>query len=97
MSAGRGRTLSGLDERLCGSHWDGAVCARADLGGVANENRYPLTLPAGDFYLIAVDQSQVNAWSEPGFLAAAARTAIRVSLAWGESKTQGLRFAEIKR
>jgi hypothetical protein len=66
------------------------------FGGVANDNRYQLTLPAGDFHLIAVDQSQADAWSEPGFLATAARIAIRVSLAWGESKTQGLRFAEVR-
>ncbi len=54
--------------------------------------RFEVALPAGDFYLIAVDRSQGRAWTDPAFLEAAARVATRVTLAWGEKKTQDLRF-----
>ncbi len=59
--------------------------------------RYELTLPAGDFYLVAVDRSQARAWTDSAYLTAAARVAARVSLAWGEKKTQDLRFTEVVR
>ncbi len=63
----------------------------------ANDSTYQLTLPAGDFYVIAIDESLINGWADPGFLEAAARGATRVSLASGETRTQGLRFSEVRR
>jgi hypothetical protein len=53
-------------------------------------------LPAGDYYLVAVDPSLVNAWQDPKFLDAASRAATRVSLNWGDSATADLRMAAIK-
>jgi hypothetical protein len=65
-------------------------------GGVGNDTTYQLTLPAGDFHVVAVDQAQAAAWSEPGFLEAAARAATRVSLAWGETKSQDVPFVDVR-
>jgi hypothetical protein len=64
---------------------------------VSADGRYEVTLPAGDFYLAAVDGSLARAWIDPGFLKAAARVATRVSLAWGEKTLQDLRVVEVGR
>ncbi len=61
------------------------------------DGRYEVALPAGDFYLAAVDGSLARAWIDPGFLKAAARAATRISLAWGEKKLQDLRVVEVGR
>jgi hypothetical protein len=61
------------------------------------DGRYEVTLPAGDFYLAAVDGSLARAWIDPRFLNAAARAATRISLAWGEKKLQDLRVVEVGR
>ncbi len=66
-------------------------------GRTANDRTYQLTLPAGDFFLVAVDESQTNAWSDPAFLKAVEAMATRVSLASGETKSQDLRLSEVKR
>jgi hypothetical protein len=66
-------------------------------GRVANDGTYQLTLPAGEFFVAALDASQADAWPDVAFLEAASREATRVSLTWGESRSQALRFAEIRR
>ena len=53
-------------------------------------------LPAGDYFLIAVDSSLVSAWQTPGFLEKAAALATRVTLEWGDTKTVDLQLARIK-
>jgi hypothetical protein len=40
-------------------------------------------LPAGDYFLIAVDMRQASAWTDPAFLRSAAAQAVRVSLTLG--------------
>jgi hypothetical protein len=47
-------------------------------------------LPAGDYYVIAVDGEQIDAWKDPAFLERAARGATRVSVDWGATNTQDL-------
>jgi hypothetical protein len=47
-------------------------------------------LPAGEYFLVAVDAEHVNAWTDRSFLERAAPLASRVSLKWGEKKTQTL-------
>jgi hypothetical protein len=74
----------------------GLVPALIRTGRPANDATYQLTLPAGDFFLVAVDQAQANAWSDPAFLKAAARVATRVALGSGETRTQDLRFSEVR-
>ncbi|HEX7779503.1 MAG TPA: carboxypeptidase regulatory-like domain-containing protein, partial [Vicinamibacterales bacterium] len=54
------------------------------------------TLPAGEYYLIAVDGDLIDAWKDPAFLAAAARLATRISIDWGETKTQDLVLQQVR-
>jgi len=53
-------------------------------------------LPAGDYFIVAVDPSLVTAWQDPKFLERAAAVAIRVSLAWDESKALDLSKVRIR-
>lgn len=48
---------------------------------------------AGDYYLAAVSDVEPNAWFNPGFLDEIIPTAIRISVAEGEHKTQDVRVA----
>jgi hypothetical protein len=51
-------------------------------------------ISAGDYFVIAVPVSQADAWLDPRFLEAAAPRATRISLAWGETKTEELQIIE---
>jgi hypothetical protein len=44
-------------------------------------------LPAGSYYLIAVEPSQIAAWQDPAFLEKAAALVSPIVLGWGEMKT----------
>jgi len=48
------------------------------------------SLPAGNYFIVAVDDDQMDAWKDPAFLEAASRVATRVTLDWGETKIQDL-------
>lgn len=48
------------------------------------------TLPPGDYYLIAVDDTQMASWQDPTRLAEFARAAQQVRLAPGDTRTQNL-------
>jgi hypothetical protein len=50
---------------------------------------------AGEFYLIAVDATKLDAWTDPRFLAAAAPLATRISIGWGEARTQDLVWRDV--
>lgn len=54
-------------------------------------------LPAGDYFVIAVDPARRLDWLEQGFFAAAAPLATRVSVTWGESKSAALAIAAVRR
>jgi hypothetical protein len=47
-------------------------------------------LPEGDYYLVAIDRSQLDLWVDPRFLAAAVPFAARVSVRWGDTVKQDL-------
>ena len=52
---------------------------------------YRLTgLPEGDYLVVAVDASMLDAWHDPRFCAAAVSSATRVSLDWGQARQQDL-------
>ena len=53
-------------------------------------------LPAGSYLLVAVDSSQARRWQDPAFLEAASQVAARLTIGWGERKTQDLRMVTIK-
>jgi hypothetical protein len=54
------------------------------------------SLPAGEYFVVAVDESLANAWQDPRFLEAASGAASRVTLAWGEAKNVDLSIRSIK-
>lgn len=53
------------------------------------------SLPAGDYYVVAVPPDQANAWQDPGNLAKLAPLAARVGLAWGDVKTQSVTVVKL--
>jgi hypothetical protein len=54
------------------------------------------TLPAGDYYLVAVPSDYVDAWHDPAFLEKISRAATPVTLGWGDKKTQDLKLVMVK-
>ena len=48
------------------------------------------TLPAGDYFVAAIDRSRLGTWRDADALAALERQAMRVTLAWGQAITQDL-------
>jgi hypothetical protein len=52
-------------------------------------------LPAGDYYFIAVDASQIDAWTNPAFLQAATSLATRVTLHWDSKIALNLRVTTV--
>lgn len=55
-----------------------------------------VSLPAGDYYFIAVEPAQVTAWQDPRFLEKAAPLSTRVSLQWGDAKVVDLKLVRIR-
>ena len=53
-------------------------------------------LPAGKYFLVAVDRSLITAWQDPKFLERAAGVATRVELAWGQTTPVDLRLTGIR-
>ena len=45
-------------------------------------------LPSGDYYVVGVPPDQADAWRDPANLNTLAASAARVTLAWGDTKTQ---------
>lgn len=62
---------------------------------VASAYRFD-AIPAGDYFVVAVDASQARAWQDPRFLARAAGVATRVSVGWGESRVADLKVVRIQ-
>lgn len=54
-------------------------------------------VPAGEYYLVAVEEGLGGYWTDPAFLEAASKVATRVSLQWGETKIQDLVVREVAR
>jgi len=47
-------------------------------------------LPAGDYFVAAIDRSHVRTWRDPDFLLALERQASRITLVWGQPASQNL-------
>jgi hypothetical protein len=57
----------------------------------AADGAYALeSIPAGEYFVVAVPLKDRDGWQDPAFLSLASRGAIRVSLNWGDHKTQDL-------
>lgn len=50
-------------------------------------------LPAGDYFVAAIDRSRASTWHDPEYLAQLERSAVRVSLAWGQPRSTDVTFA----
>jgi len=53
-------------------------------------------LPAGDYFIAAIEGAQGQTWRDPGFLALAERQATRVTLTWGQTARQDLAVAVVR-
>ena len=49
-----------------------------------------MPMPAGEYYVVAVPAARRDAWRDPQFLEKLASVATRVTVGWGETKTQDL-------
>ena len=54
------------------------------------------SLPAGEFFAIAVQTDLADGWPNPAFLEKLSRLATRLSVDWGDIKTQDLRLSVVK-
>jgi hypothetical protein len=54
--------------------------------GTSNGTYTIASIRAGEYYLVGVDLSRINAWVDPAFLASAVPFATRVSFDWGDTK-----------
>jgi hypothetical protein len=52
-------------------------------------------LPEGDYFAVAVDGSQQDAWTNPAFLEAASAVATRIALKWDEKKSLDLQVSKV--
>jgi hypothetical protein len=65
--------------------------------GVSNTGAYRLTtLPAGDYFLVALSGAQPMAWQEAEFFKKASALATRVAVGWGDKKSVDLKVTEIR-
>jgi hypothetical protein len=53
-------------------------------------------LPAGNYYVVAVDPSLVTAWQDPKFLERASAVATRVTLEWDDNRVVDLKMVRVK-
>lgn len=73
--------------------WDATAFKTARAG---SDGSFKIqNLPAGDFHIVAVDASQIDEWTNPEFLKAAAPFSQRVTLKWGDKSTVNLAVAQV--
>ena len=54
------------------------------------------SLPAGEYFLVAVEEEETFGWQDPKFLEEAQARAVRVGIGWGEAKTQALQVGRVR-
>jgi hypothetical protein len=47
-------------------------------------------LPAGDYFVAAIDRARQRTWRDPAYLAELERQASRITLTWGQAATESL-------
>jgi hypothetical protein len=55
------------------------------------DGSYSISVPAGDYYVVAVSDTGSFEWNDPHFLAAMAHSAIRITVNEGDTHSQALR------
>jgi hypothetical protein len=68
---------------------------RTAVADTSGAYRFSL-LPAGEYFLIAVDESEMYGWQDPRFLEQAQAQAERITIGWGEVKTQDVRVVKVR-
>ena len=53
-------------------------------------------LPAGDYFVAAIDRGHLSTWRDPQFLLSLERHASRISVAWGQTVSQNLTMAVVR-
>lgn len=75
----------------------GALSRRMRTARAAKDGSYQLqALPAGEYYVIAVQEDMIGDWQDPALLQALARLARTVRLVDGEQKTEHLTAAVLR-
>jgi hypothetical protein len=75
----------------------GALSRRMRTARAARDGSYQLqALPAGEYYVVAVQEDLIGDWQDPALLQALARLARTVRLLDGEQKTENLTAAAIR-
>jgi 5-hydroxyisourate hydrolase-like protein (transthyretin family) len=73
----------------------GFASPRLVSGTAAATGSYQVQVPAGDYYVAAIDARFQSSWQTPAFLSRLVAFASRVPLEWGEKKTVDLTLAEV--
>jgi len=68
---------------------------RTAVADTSGEFRFTL-LPAGEYFVAAVDEEEMYGWQDPKFLEQAQANGVRVAIGWGEAKTQDLRVVRVR-
>ena len=68
---------------------------RTAVADTSGEYRFS-QLPAGEYFVVAVTGDEMYGWQDPKFLELAQAHAARVSIGWGETKTQNLRVVRVR-
>jgi hypothetical protein len=59
----------------------------------ASDGRYRIgNLPAGEYYVAAIDPADLRSWQDPAFLETMAGRAVRVTVDWDDTSPQDLRW-----
>jgi hypothetical protein len=75
----------------------GLSAPRFKMAPVSNTGSFKIdNIPAGAYFLIAVDGAQSRRWQDPSFLDAASKIAARLDVAWGDAKTVDVPVSTIK-
>ena len=75
----------------------GALSRRMRTARAAKDGAYAIQgLPAGEYYLVAVQEERIGDWQDPALLTALSRLAQTVRLGDGEQKTQNLSPASLR-
>jgi hypothetical protein len=69
---------------------------RLQSAPAGSDSSFRLQLPAGDYFVVALDPDRSEGWQNSRFLEAASALASRVTLGWGESQTLDVRIADVR-
>jgi hypothetical protein len=63
---------------------------------VGTDGSYRLSLPGGNYLVVAVDGALIEKWQEPAFLESASRLARSLTLDWGQTQALNITVSEVR-